>query len=62
MQVVGALLHQSRGIGDGGGNIGALRAGHCIKNIDSLVHHKGFAQVKGEKVLMDKGETVVAVQ
>ena len=62
MQVVGALLHQAGGIGDGGGNIGALGAGHCIKNIDSLVYHKGFTQAKGEKILMDIGELVVKVQ
>ena len=61
MQIVGTFFHQAGGIGDGAGDISALRAGHGIKHVNALVHHKGFTQVEREEILMDIGETVVAV-
>ena len=62
MQIVGTFFHQAGGIGDGAGDISALGAGHGIKHVNALVHHKGFTQVEREEILMDIREAVVAVQ
>ena len=62
MQVVGALLGQAGGVGDLRGNIRTLTGRHCIKNINTLVDHKGFSKVEGEKILMNIRELAVKVQ